>query len=61
MSTQNRTYYAVLTSTHSLREAPVSRMSRTVQWKQPPRVSVASLDHTSVHLVMGLLLFSFWR
>ena len=60
MSMQNRTYYTVVTSTHSLTEAPVSRMSWTVQWK-PPRVSVASLDHTSDHLVMGLLLFSFWR
>ena len=58
LSTQNLTY-AVMVSTCSSREAPVSMTSQSVQWKQPLRVSVASSDHTLVRLVTGLLLFNF--
>ena len=58
MSTQNLTY-AVMVSTCSSREAPVSMTSQSVQSQQPLRVSVASSDHTLVRLVMGLLLFDF--
>ena len=50
-----------MTSACSLKEAVASRTSRSVQRKQQLRVSVASMDRTSVRLVMGFVLFSFWR
>ena len=44
-----------------MKEAVASRTSRSVQRKQQLRVSVASMDRTPVRLVMGFVLFSFWR